>query len=207
MAKSLSGSGEFCSAALKSGCRTGLQTRTNRIWRLGSRQYGRSRDRRYYLRMGSKAQSFADSHVQAGALALRAKTTGGFSSPVRAAFRVDALIGQPQAFDGTAAHQVLLYDLRGVRRLYMAIPDAFGIYHYGWAVFALIKAAGFIDAHDRAQPRGFRQLLQLSVEFAFSIAGAGWARGIGGTGVEANKDVTLKRGQAVFLLADDESPY
>jgi hypothetical protein len=53
-AKSPSARSEFCSATLKSGCRAGLQTRTNRIWRLGSRQYSRSRDRRYYLRMGLK---------------------------------------------------------------------------------------------------------------------------------------------------------
>jgi len=31
----------FCSAALQSGCRTGLQTRTCRFWRLGSPQNSR----------------------------------------------------------------------------------------------------------------------------------------------------------------------
>src|ERR1035438_10264533 len=47
--QSLSVNCEFCSAALQSGCRAGLQTCTHRLWRLGSRQYSRSGDRRYNL--------------------------------------------------------------------------------------------------------------------------------------------------------------
>jgi MFS family permease len=43
-----------CSAALQSSCRAGLQTRTHSIWRLGSRQYSRSGDRRYNLRISLK---------------------------------------------------------------------------------------------------------------------------------------------------------
>jgi hypothetical protein len=38
------------------------------------------------------------------------------------------------------------------------------------------------------------------VEFALSIGGAGWARGIGGTGIVTNEDVAFERGQAVILL-------
>ena len=41
-------------AALQSSCRAGLQTRTHPIWRLGSRQYSRSGDRRYNLRISFK---------------------------------------------------------------------------------------------------------------------------------------------------------
>jgi hypothetical protein len=43
------------SAALQSGCRAGLQTCTPRPWQLGSRQYSRSGDRRYNLRVGSQS--------------------------------------------------------------------------------------------------------------------------------------------------------
>jgi hypothetical protein len=43
-------------------------------------------------------------------------------------------------------------------------------------------------------------LLQLREQLAFPIAGAGRARRIDGTDVVADKHVTLKRGQAMFLL-------
>jgi MFS family permease len=52
--KRLSVHSGFCSAALQSSCRAGLQTRTHPIWRLGSRQYSRPADRRYNLRISSK---------------------------------------------------------------------------------------------------------------------------------------------------------
>jgi hypothetical protein len=67
-------------------------------------------------------------------------------------------------------------------------------------VFALVQAHGFINAHYRAQPGGLRQLLQLRMEFAFSICRAGRPGSIGRAGIVANKDVAFKRGQAVFLL-------
>jgi hypothetical protein len=50
----LSAISDFCSAALQSGCLAGLQARTNRIWRLASRPYSRSGDRRCYLRVKSE---------------------------------------------------------------------------------------------------------------------------------------------------------
>ena len=53
--KSLSVNSGFCSANLQSSCRAGLQTRTHPIWRLGSRQYSRSGDRLYNLRISSKS--------------------------------------------------------------------------------------------------------------------------------------------------------
>jgi hypothetical protein len=67
-------------------------------------------------------------------------------------------------------------------------------------MLALIQAKRFVDAHSGAEPGGFCQLLQLRVKFAFPIAGAGRARRIGGTDVVADKQMTLKRGQVVFLL-------
>jgi hypothetical protein len=125
-------------------------------------------------------------------------------SSMRAAFCVDTFICQSQALDWPAAHQVLLHNLRGIRRLHMAVPHGLRVNHHGGPVLALVKAHGLIDAHGRAQPCGFRQLLQLRVEFAFSIGGAGRPGSIGGTCVMANKDMAFKRGQAVFLLGGDE---
>ena len=119
---------------------------------------------------------------------------------MRATLGVDAPLSQSQPLDRTSADEVLLHDLGSIRGLHMAVPHSLRINHYGRPVFALVQAHGFIDAHRRAQPGGFRQLLQLGMEFAFSVGCAGRSRSIGGAGVVANKDVAFKRGQAVFLL-------
>lgn len=119
---------------------------------------------------------------------------------MRTGFGVHALVSESQTLDRTSADQVLLDDLRCVRRLHVAVPDAFRVDNDSWAVFALVKASGFINAHLRAETGGFGELLQLGVEFAFSIACAGWARRIGGSGIEADKDMMFERGQALILL-------
>jgi hypothetical protein len=119
---------------------------------------------------------------------------------VRACFGVDAFIGQAQPLDRPAAYQVLLHNLRGIGWLNVAIPDGFGINHHCRPVFALIQTKRLIDADCGCETGGLGQLLQLGEEFTLSIAGAGWAWGIGGALVMADKDMAFKRGQAVFLL-------
>jgi hypothetical protein len=74
--------------------------------------------------------------------------------PMGAGFSVDAPVRQAQAFDGPAMNQVLLDDLGGIFRLHMAVPDRIRVDHNRGAVLALIKAAGFVDAHLGAQPGG-----------------------------------------------------
>jgi hypothetical protein len=123
---------------------------------------------------------------------------------MRAGFSVDAFVGKAQALDGSSANQMLLDNCGRVRWLYMAVPDGLRVHHHSRPVFALIEAEGFIDAHGRAEPRRFGQLLQLGVKLAFAIRGAGRARRIGRTGVVADKNMALKRGQAVFLLKIDD---
>jgi hypothetical protein len=123
---------------------------------------------------------------------------------VRAGLGVDALLGQAQSLDGPAAHQVLIHDLRGVTGLHMAVPDGVGIDHNRWPMFALVQAKGFVDAYGGAESGGFGQLLQLGEELTFAVRGAGRARRIGRTSVVADKNVMLKRGQAVFLLDVDD---
>jgi hypothetical protein len=123
---------------------------------------------------------------------------------MRAGFGVDAFVGQTQALDRPAAHQVLFHDLCGVSGLHMAVPDGFGVNHYRWSMFALVKAHGFVDAHGSAKTGGFRQLLQLGMKLAFPIGSARWAGRIGGTGVMTDKNVVFERGQAVFLLGADD---
>jgi hypothetical protein len=123
---------------------------------------------------------------------------------VGAGFCVDALFGQAQALDGMAAYQVLFHDGRGVRGLQVAVPDGIGVNDDRRPMFALVEAAGFVDADFDAEAGGFGELLQLCEELAFSVGSAGRAGRIGGTGVLADKDVTFKCGQAVFLLGAKE---
>jgi len=121
---------------------------------------------------------------------------------VRAALRIQALAGYSQPLDGASAGKVLGDNLRRVLRLYVAVPDRLRVDNHRGAVLALIQAAGFIDAHFAAQPGGLAPLLQLGVQIAASVGGAGRAGRVGRAGVVADKDVALKCGQAAFLLID-----
>jgi hypothetical protein len=111
---------------------------------------------------------------------------------VGAGFGVDAFLRQPQALDGLAANQMLLHNLRGVRRLYMAVPDRIRINDDRGSMFALVKAAGFVDAHRGAEAGGFRELLQLGEELALSVCGAGRAGSVGRADVVTDEDMTFK---------------
>jgi len=119
---------------------------------------------------------------------------------MRAALGIDAILGQPQPFHRPSAHQVFLHNLFGVRRLHISVPDGLGINHHRWPVFALIQAAGFINADLAAKSGSLRKLLQLRKQLAFPIGSAGRAWCIGGAGVVANKNMAIKDWQAVFLL-------
>ena len=115
---------------------------------------------------------------------------------MRTGFRIDAPVGQPQPLDRPAAYQVFFHDLRRVFGLHEAIPHCFGIDHHRGAVFTLIQAKRFVDAHAIGNPRGLGQLLQLRVQLAFSIGRARGARRARGTNVVANEDVVFKRRQS-----------
>ena len=125
-------------------------------------------------------------------------------APVRTAFGIHALLGQPQPLHRPPPNQVLIHNLRRILNSYMPVPHRLRIHHHRWPMFALVQAKGFVDANGGAQSGGFSQLLQLGVEIAFAVRGAGRARRIGGSSVVADKNVMLKRGQAVFLLGADD---
>jgi hypothetical protein len=112
--------------------------------------------------------------------------------PVRAALGVNALFRQPQAFYRPAVDQVLFDNLRSILRPYMAIPNRFGIDHHRRPMLALVKTAGFVDAHLGAQPGSLGQLRQLGMKFALSIGCAGWARGAFRADVMTNKNMMFK---------------
>jgi len=120
-------------------------------------------------------------------------------APVRTAFGIHALLGQPQPLHRPPPNQVLIHNLRRILNSYMPVPHRLRIHHHRWPMFALVQAAGLVDPHRRAQPRRLGELIQLGVQFAFAIAGARWPWCIGGPGIVADKDVTFKCGQRVFL--------
>jgi hypothetical protein len=91
---------------------------------------------------------------------------------MRAGFGVDAIVGQAQAFDWFATDKMLLYDFGGIAGLNVSVPDGFGIDDDNRAVLALIKAQRLVDADFGSEAGGFRQLLQLSEDFALSVCGA-----------------------------------
>jgi hypothetical protein len=120
--------------------------------------------------------------------------------PVRAVFCVDALIGQAQTFDRPPGDQVLGHNLRRILWLDVPVPDRLGVNDDYRSVLALVKAAGFVDAHLAAQPSGLGQFLQLRVQLAASVCGAGGPRRTLGPHIVADKDVMFKCGQAAILL-------
>ena len=115
--------------------------------------------------------------------------------PMRTGFGIQALLGQAQPLDRPPRDQVLGDNLRRVLGLDMAVPDSIGIDHYSRSMLALVQAAGLVDAHLAGQPSGLGQLLQLCVQIAGSVGGAGRARRPLGPHVVADKDVALKCGQ------------
>jgi len=112
---------------------------------------------------------------------------------------VEAFVGEAEAFHRAAADEVLVDDFGCVFRADMAVPDSLRVDDDGGAVFALIEAAGFVDADAGAEACGFDELLNGDVEFALAIGVAGGTWGVLGASVGADKDVALKWGQAVLL--------
>jgi len=118
---------------------------------------------------------------------------------VRAAFRIDALVSQPQPLYRLPSHQMLFHDSRRVIRTHVAIPDCLGINHHGRSVFALIQAAGFVNSNRISQPGGLCQLLQLSEQFTLAISRTRWARSTFRANVMTHKDVVLEWRQKILL--------
>jgi len=119
---------------------------------------------------------------------------------VRAALIVQAPLGNAQPLYRPPAHQVFLHDLRGILGLHIAVPDGIGVHHHRGAVLALIQAAGLVDPHPFAKTSLIGQFLQLGMQIAFAVGGAGLARRVGRASVEADKDVVFECGQVTILL-------
>ncbi len=96
----------------------------------------------------------------------------------------------------TAGNQVLGNDGFGIFRANVAIPDSLRIDDHHGAVLALVKAAGFVDAHTSGESGVFQQLLQARVQVALSVARTGRPRGFRWPHIVADKNVTFETGQS-----------
>ena len=119
--------------------------------------------------------------------------------PVRAELGVEAFVGEAEALDGAAGDKVLVDDFGGVFRADVAVPDGFRVDDDGGTVFALVEAAGLVDADARGEAGGLGELLDGGVEFGLAVGVTGGARGVLRAGIGADKDVTFKRGQEGLL--------
>ena len=118
---------------------------------------------------------------------------------------IETRISDAQAFHRTFANDVRLYNFVHVREGYIAVPDAFGVHHDGWAVLALVQATGLIRPHLGLNS----DLGQLGLEGAVQVAAGGrvaaTARMSLGTLVAADKDMffKLRHGYAGFVSQTD----
>jgi hypothetical protein len=105
---------------------------------------------------------------------------------------VEAGFGEAEAFDGATVEDVLCDDLRHVLEFDEAVPDSLGVDDDGWAVLALVEAAGLVGADGVLEAGVFEGFLEGVFEF---FASAGAATGTGGGVVAlvgADEDVVVK---------------
>jgi hypothetical protein len=111
---------------------------------------------------------------------------------MRAAFGIDALVCQAKSFDGAAADKMLVDDLLGILWLDMAVPDGFRVDNYGRTMFALVEAAGLVDADLSGEPGGLGEHLELRNQLALAVPGAGRSRCALGADILTNEYVAFK---------------
>ena len=101
----------------------------------------------------------------------------GSAFAVRTVVGINAGAGQAQAIDWTSVDEVLLDNLLGIPSMGKTIPNGFGIDNENSGVFALIKAAGFVDPNAMLETSGFDGILQRAAEFLAIFVGAARAGG------------------------------
>jgi hypothetical protein len=114
---------------------------------------------------------------------------------VRAALGVQAFVGDAEPLDRFAIDKVLAHNLFSIFRLHATVPDCFGIDHNSRSVFALVQAAGLVDAHPAGQTGILGELIEARVQLALAVGGAGRAGRIRGASVVADENVAFKQGQ------------
>ncbi len=117
------------------------------------------------------------------------------SAAMRAALCIQTGVGDTQPFNGPAAYEMLADDFGCIFRFDVAVPDSFWVNDDCGSMLALVKTARLVDAHAGAEACGLGQLLQLRVELALAVGGAGGTGRALGTHIGADKDMMFKCGQ------------
>jgi hypothetical protein len=79
---------------------------------------------------------------------------------MRAAFRVQTLVGDAEPLDWTPEDEVFPHDLFRVFELHMTVPDGVGVHNNRGSVLALVQASGLVNPHLRTQTGFARKMLQ-----------------------------------------------
>jgi hypothetical protein len=73
---------------------------------------------------------------------------------------IDAALGQQQSFDRMPSHQMGGHNFIDIGFCDVPVPNSFRIYDHGWPVFALVQAAGLVDADALLQAGHINRLLE-----------------------------------------------
>ncbi len=119
---------------------------------------------------------------------------------MRTGFGIEAIFGDAQSLYGTAGDQMFGDDFGGVSGLHVAVPNRIRVDDHRGAMFALIEAPGFVDAHAPGESRLFAELLKAGMQFAFSVTGAGRTGRFRRADIVAYEDMAFKPWQTGILL-------
>lgn len=73
---------------------------------------------------------------------------------------IDAAVSQTQSLHRTAPHQMGGNNFVHIGFRDVAVPDGFRVDDHGWSMFALVEAAGLIDADASLESRRVHSLLE-----------------------------------------------
>jgi hypothetical protein len=90
---------------------------------------------------------------------------------------MDAALGQTKTVDRATVKEVLLDNFFGVLGAHEAVPDCLGVDDHDWAMLALVKTSGAVDANAILQAGGLHRVLQAVAQLAGVLVGATGARG------------------------------
>lgn len=121
------------------------------------------------------------------------------SGPVRANGGVEAVVCDEKALDGTAADEVFADDLGNIFDLDPTVPDGFRVDDDGWAMLALLKASGLVDADAGDETGSLCSVLEGRVELTLAVGGAGTARTARLANIGTDEDVALEFRQSGLL--------
>jgi hypothetical protein len=82
---------------------------------------------------------------------------------------IDAAFGQQQPFDRTPRHQMGGNNLIHIGFRDMPIPDGFRIDDHRWPMFALVQAAGLVDADASLQAGHIHSVLEPRLQLRFAV--------------------------------------